>query len=98
MVGLVTVTLCIVTYWNKARSGLETMVKLLNQQAECEKMFLTATDLGDNPLRQSDVLCQLLSETLTHVVIDIVGTEQLLKGLYGVEKKKENHILTRKHG
>lgn len=99
MVGLVTVTLCIVTYWNKARSGLETMVKLLNQQAECEKkMFLTATDLGDNPLRQSDVLCQLLSETLTHVVIDIVGTEQLLKGLHGVANKKKNHILTRKHG
>lgn len=83
MVGLVTVTLCIVTYWNKTRSGLEKMVKPLNQQTECEheKMFLTSTDLGDNPLCQSDVLCQLLSETLTHVVIDIVGTKQLLKGL-----------------
>lgn len=44
-------------------------------------MLLTSADLGDNPLCQGDVLCQLLSETLTHVVIDIVGTEQLLEGL-----------------
>lgn len=84
MVGLVTVTLCIVTCWYKTRSGLAKMVEMLNQQTECQhNMFLTSIDLGDNPLCQSDVLCQLLSETLTHVVIDIVGTEQLLKGLYG---------------
>lgn len=50
---------------------------------------LTSTDLGDNPLCQSNVLRQLLSETLTHVVIDVVGTEQLLEGLEGVGKKKE---------
>lgn len=84
MVGLVTVTLCIVTYWKaETRSGLEKLVKLLKQQTECEQkmMFLTAADLGDDPLCQSDVLGQLLSEALTHVVIDIVGTEQLLKGL-----------------
>lgn len=34
MVGLVTVTLYVVTYWNKTRSGLEKMVKMLNQQIE----------------------------------------------------------------
>lgn len=40
MVGLVTVTLCIVTYWYKTKSGLEKMAKMLNQQTECgyEKM------------------------------------------------------------
>lgn len=67
------------------------MVKMLNQQAECEheEMVLTSTDLGDNSLCQSDILRQLLSEALTHVVIDVVGTEQLLKGLEGVGKKKK---------
>lgn len=62
-------------------------------------MSLTSTDLGDNPLCQSDVLRQLLSEALTHVVIDVVGTEQLLEGLGGVGKrkgKKRSHTPTRK--
>lgn len=56
-------------------------------------MFLTSTDLGDDPLCQSDVLRQLLSETLTHVVIDVVGAEQLLEGLEGVGKRegKKSH-------
>lgn len=63
-------------------------------------MSLTSADLGDNSLCQSDVLCQLLSETLPHVVIDIVGTEQLLEGLRGVENKKKTTIpiLTRNVG
>lgn len=55
---------------------------------------LTSTDLGDNPLCQSDVLRQLLPETLTHVVIDVVGAEQLLEGLdgcWGKKKEKKSH-------
>lgn len=48
-------------------------------------MLLTSADLGDHSLCQGSVLCQLLSEALTHVVIDIIGTQQLLKGLEGVE-------------
>lgn len=59
-------------------------------------MFLTSADLGDNSLCQSDVLCQLLSETLTHVVIDIVGTEQLLEGLRGVTIFFKNYSHTDK--
>lgn len=49
------------------------------------RMLLTSADLGDHSLCQGSVLCQLLSEALTHVVIDIIGTQQLLKGLEGVE-------------
>lgn len=52
-------------------------------------MVLTAADLGDDPLSQGDVLSQLLPETLTHVVVDVVGTEQLLKGLGGCFLKKK---------
>lgn len=56
---------------------------------------LTSADLGDNPLCQSDVLRQLLPETLTHVVIDVVGTEQLLEGLDGCwGGKKERKEIT----
>lgn len=46
-----------------------------------ENIFLTSTDLGDYSLCQGGVLCQLLSKALAHVVIDIVGPQQLLKGL-----------------
>lgn len=44
-------------------------------------MFLTSTDLGDHSLCKGSVLCQLLSKALTHVVINIIGTQQFLKGL-----------------
>lgn len=48
-------------------------------------MFLTSTDLGDHSLCQGGVLSQLLSKALTHVVINIIGPQQLLKGLWVVE-------------
>lgn len=51
-------------------------------------MFLTSTDLGDHSLCQGSALCQLLSKALTHVVIDIIGSQQLLEGLRVVEKCK----------
>lgn len=48
-------------------------------------MFLTSSDLGGHSLCQGSVLSQLLSEALTHVVIDIIGTQQFLKGLSDVK-------------
>lgn len=47
-------------------------------------MFLTSSDLGGHSLCQGSVLSQLLSEALTHVVIDIVGAQQFLKSLSDV--------------
>lgn len=49
-------------------------------------MFLTSTDLGDHSVCQGRALCQLFSKTLAHVVINIIGPQQLLKGLHIVEK------------
>lgn len=45
------------------------------------KMLLTSSDLGGHSLCKGRVLGQLLPEALTHVVINIIGTQQLLKGL-----------------
>lgn len=47
--------------------------------------MLTSTDLGDHSLGKGSVLCQLLSEALTHVVINIIGAQKFFKGLYDVE-------------
>lgn len=52
-----------------------------NVAREKKEMFLTSSDLGGHSLCQGSVLSQLLSEALTHVVIDIVGAQQFLKGL-----------------
>lgn len=49
------------------------------------KIFLTSNDLGDRSLCQGRVLCQLLPEALTHVVIYIIRPQQLLEGLCDVE-------------
>ena len=45
---------------------------------------LTSADLGADPLGQSPALSQLLPEALAHVVVDVVGPQQLLEGLGGV--------------
>lgn len=45
---------------------------------------LTAADLDADPLCEGRVLRELLSETLTHVIIHVVGTQQLLEGFGGV--------------
>lgn len=50
-------------------------------------MLLTSTNLGDHSLREGAALCQLLSEALTHVVINIIGPQELLKSLKGVENQ-----------
>lgn len=55
------------------------------------KVLLTSTDLGDHSLCEGSVLCQLLSKALTHVIINIIGTQQLFKGLHG-EKFTHNLI------
>lgn len=44
-------------------------------------MLLTSSDLGSHSLCKGSVLGQLLPEALTHVVINVIGTQQLLKGL-----------------
>ena len=46
-----------------------------------EAMTLTSADLGGDPLGQGRALGQLLSEALTHVVVDVVGPQQLLEAL-----------------
>lgn len=48
-------------------------------------MFLTSTNLGDHSLCQGGALCQLLSEALTHVVINIIGPQELLESLKVVD-------------
>lgn len=45
---------------------------------------LTSADLGADSLCQGAALCQLFSEALAHVVVNVIGTQQLLKGLGGV--------------
>lgn len=45
---------------------------------------LTSADLRADPLCQSATLRQLLSEALAHVVVDVIGSQQLLEGLGGV--------------
>ena len=45
---------------------------------------LTSADLGADSLSQSAALGQLLPEALAHVVVDVVGPQQLLEGLGGV--------------
>lgn len=48
-------------------------------------MFLTSTNLGDHSLCQGSALCQLLPEALTHVVVNIIGPQELLKSLKVVD-------------
>lgn len=50
-----------------------------------DEIFLTSTYFGDNSLCQSTALSQLLPKALTHVVIHIVGSQELFKGLEGGE-------------
>lgn len=45
---------------------------------------LTSADLCADPLCQGTTLRQLLSEALAHVVVDVIGSQQLLEGLGGV--------------
>lgn len=45
---------------------------------------LTPADLCADPLCQGATLRQLLSEALAHVVVDVIGSQQLLEGLGGV--------------
>lgn len=45
---------------------------------------LTPADLCADSLGQSAALSQLLPEALAHVVVDVVGPQQLLEGLGGV--------------
>lgn len=45
---------------------------------------LTSADLGADSLCQGAALRQLFSEALAHVVVNVIGTQQLLKGLGGV--------------
>lgn len=47
---------------------------------------LTATDLGADSLGEGDALRELVSEALSHVVIDVIGTQQLFKSLGGVSQ------------
>lgn len=87
MVGLVLVALCVVTC-GKQRRFREVSVwrddahqgRDLDAAAE-KKTLLTSSDLGGHSLCEGGVLGQLLPEALTHVVINIVGTQQFLKGL-----------------
>lgn len=45
---------------------------------------LTSADLRADPLCQGATLRQLLSEALAHVVVNVIGSQQLLKGLGSV--------------
>lgn len=56
------------------------------------EIVLTSTYLGDNSLCQGAALSQLLSEALTHVVIDVVGPQELFESLEGGESlnRREN--------
>lgn len=88
VVGLVLVTLCAVTCGKRRRCSREASVwrddthRGRDVDAAAEKnMLLTSSDLGGHSLRQGGVLGQLLPEALTHVVINIIGTQQFLKGL-----------------
>lgn len=54
-------------------------------------MLLTSSDLGGHSLCKGSVLGQLLPEALTHVVINIIGPQQLLKGLK--EERYCKHLL-----
>lgn len=45
---------------------------------------LTSADLGADSLCQSAALSQLVPKALAHVVVDVVGPQQLLEGLGGV--------------
>ncbi len=47
---------------------------------------LTPADLCADSLCQSTALSQLVPEALSHVVVDVVGPEQLLEGLGGVSQ------------
>lgn len=47
---------------------------------------LTAANLGADSLGEGDALRQLVSEALSHVVIDVIGAQQLFKGLGGVSQ------------
>lgn len=49
-----------------------------------EAKALTPADLCADPLCQGAALSQLLPEALAHVVVDVVGPQQLLEGLGGV--------------
>lgn len=69
-----------ITVWATRIKNCNTRIVLLFD-GRYGKMLLTSTDLGDHSLCQRGVLCQLLSEALTHVVINIIGPQQLLKGL-----------------
>lgn len=56
------------------------------------KRFLTSTDLGNHSMCQGSALCQLFSKALTHVVINIIGSQQLFKGLKVVENFSKFNI------
>lgn len=47
---------------------------------------LTAADLGADSLGEGDALRELVSEALSHIVIDVIGAQQLFKGLGGVSQ------------
>lgn len=52
-----------------------------NQLFMLQRCFLTSSNLSDDSLSQSSVLSQLLSKALTHVVIDVIGSQELFKSL-----------------
>lgn len=47
---------------------------------------LTAADLGADSLGEGDALRELVSEALSHVVINVIGAQELFKGLGGVSQ------------
>lgn len=54
--------------------------------SETKTRALTSADLCADSLCQSAALSQLVPEALAHVVVDVVGPQQLLEGLGGVSQ------------
>lgn len=53
---------------------------------------LTAADLGADSLGQRDALRQLISEALAHVVVNVIGAQQLLKDFGGVSQVLSQNV------
>lgn len=53
---------------------------------------LTAADFGADSLSEWDALGELVSEALSHVVIDVIGAQQLFKGLGGVSQVLSQNV------
>lgn len=54
------------------------------RQESTKVSVLTTADLGADSLGERDALRQLVSEALAHVVVNVIGPQELLKDLGGV--------------